>query len=246
MSGKALCPFASSFQSSSSPPSENRGGELLQNRCPFGFGSSATPTSSTAGNRDNSATLTCPLGFGSGNRSSRNKSLSLLAFDRLPRIPLDVLAGHSSSEVRLVSIKGVVFDVSRDEAFQSQDGATGTGTGGSLAHLAGHDASRYLATFHINDVKTREAATSATVDAVDGSRQKGVNCGGIGGSGFDVGLEGLSYEEHWRLESHFVRMVEMFRAVAVLEDDDHTRCQSAWMNCCRKSVLCSFRLLLSS
>lgn len=49
-------------------------------------------------------------------------------------MPLAVLAGHPT----LVSVKGVVFDVSDDEAYQEA-------AGGALAGCAGHDASRLLA-----------------------------------------------------------------------------------------------------
>lgn len=79
-----------------------------------------------------SAAVTCPLGFGEG----ANKRLTAASFasSGLPRMPLSVLAGHPT----LVSIKGVVFDVADDKAYQAA-------AGGALAACAGHDASRLLA-----------------------------------------------------------------------------------------------------
>lgn len=121
-------------------------------------------------------------------------------------MPLVALAAHCSSKegalegqaVRLVSVKGVVFDVSQDAEFQ-------IGVG-KLAALAGHDASRFIA-----------LAGGAEEGAV-------IVKGGTGRDGLvDAGLEGLRYEEHQRLESYFVEMARARRAVAVLADPDHVR-----------------------
>lgn len=110
---------------------------------------------------------------------------------------LGVLAGHRKGgvgNVALVSVKGVVFNVSKDTAFQA---------GGALARAPGHDASRLIAV--------------AGADAAHGGE------GGDDGD-LDAGLGGLRYEDHQRLESFFVQMLQAgHTAVAVLADEDHER-----------------------
>lgn len=108
-------------------------------------------------------------------------------------MPLAVMAEHQGSGVRLASVKGVVFDVSNDEAF---------GDDGRMAQMAGHDISRIIA---LCGMKVGDGG----VDDRDAD--------------FDAGLEGLRYEEHQRLESYFVAMVQGRRAVAVLTDEDYER-----------------------
>lgn len=144
-------------------------------------------------------------------------------------MPLKVLAEHQSNEVRLVSIKGVVFDVSRDEAFRLHGTSGGSGR---LARLAGHDASRFLANLRISGECSINAPVARGGTELERVIDDGDNSGDIVTNNddtdgddreFDVGLEGLTYEEHQRLESYFVRMAEERRAVAVLADDDHTR-----------------------
>lgn len=121
-------------------------------------------------------------------------------------MPLSVLAGHHEGEapagVRLVSVKGVVFDVSGDIAFAK---------GGRLSRLPGHDASRLIALSAIT-----EGSLCGEGEA-EGSGAVGV------GDELDVGLTGLRYEEHRRLETYFVEMARGRRAVAVLADEDHVR-----------------------
>lgn len=106
-------------------------------------------------------------------------------------MPSAVLSGHTGGKVRLVSLKGVIFDVSADREFSA---------GGWLSQLPGHDASRFLA--------LSRPGQTATSD------NEGV---------FDAGLAGLTFEDHKRLESYFVRMIELHSAVAVLSDEDHIR-----------------------
>lgn len=91
----------------------------------MGFGSPNSSSSPTAA-------VTCPLGFGEG--ASKRLTAASFASSGLPRMPLAVLSGHPT----LVSIKGVVFDVSDDRDYQAA-------AGGALAAWAGHDASRLLA-----------------------------------------------------------------------------------------------------
>ena len=123
-------------------------------------------------------------------------------------MPLSVLAGHHEGEasagVRLVSVKGVVFDVSGDVAFAE---------GGKLSRLPGHDASRLIALSAITEESLRG----------DGEGE-GEGRGAVGvGDELDAGLAGLRYEEHQRLETYFVEMARGRRAVAVLADADHVR-----------------------
>lgn len=128
-------------------------------------------------------------------------------------MPLSVLAGHheggASAGMRLVSVKGVVFDVSGDVAFAK---------GGKLSRLPGHDASRLIALSAITEGSLRgegdgegEGGEGETGEVVDV------------GDDLDAGLEGLRYEEHQRLETYFVEMARGRRAVAVLADTDHLR-----------------------
>lgn len=123
-------------------------------------------------------------------------------------MPLSVLAGHheggASAGVRLVSVKGVVFDVSGDVAFAE---------GGRLSRLPGHDASRLIALSATTEGSLRGEGES-----------EGEGGGGVGvGDDLDAGLAGLRYEEHQRLETYFVEMARGRRAVAVLADTDHIR-----------------------
>jgi len=77
---------------------------------------------------------TCPLGFGAGsgpNGSEQRPTPATFAGMGLPRMPLAVLAGHPT----LVAVKGVVFDVSDVEPYQTRL----AGWGG------GHDVSRQIA-----------------------------------------------------------------------------------------------------
>ena len=111
-----MCPFAARGQSESAP------------RCPLGFGSAAESSPSST-----SPALTCPLGFGGGrgtNSTNKRPTPTSFASTGLPRMPLAVLAAHPT----LVAVKGVVFDVSDVEAYQTR-----------LAAWAGHDASRVIA-----------------------------------------------------------------------------------------------------
>lgn len=133
-------------------------------------------------------------------------------------MPLEVLAGHhrhddgmsASAGVRLVSVKGVVFDVSGDAAFAS---------GGRLARLAGHDASRLIAL----SATTEGSGSLGSMDVGEGEGEGGGGVGVRGDDELDAGLAGLRYEEHQRLETYFVDMVRGRRAVAVLADVDHVR-----------------------
>lgn len=175
---KNACPFAAQWRP------ELAGGTTTPPTCPLGFrpdnGSSSSPAAAAA--------ITCPLGFGGGtNSANKRPTTASFANSGLPRMPLAVLAGHPT----LVSVKGVVFDVSGDEAYQEA-------AGGTLAAWAGHDASRLLA------VST-------------GGCDDGDNVGG----GLNEGLEGLRYEEHQRLEAYFLEVARVRRAVAVLTDEDH-------------------------
>lgn len=141
----------------------------------------------------NSGGASCPLGFG----SSRGKTPSTLSLGRsgLPRMSLAVLAAHleRDEKVRLVSIKGVIFDVSEDVNFKS---------GGPLARLPGHDASRFIAS------SVREVSADHESDGL---------------LNLDAGLEGLTYQDHQRLETYYVRMLQARRAVAVLAEEDYVR-----------------------
>ncbi|CAN0488059.1 unnamed protein product [Ectocarpus sp. 12 AP-2014] len=134
MSG-STCPFAAQWQRSQ--PSGT-----TAPTCPVGFGSppphpttdsssSATATT-TAAAAAAAATITCPLGFGGGANDTGRPTAASFAKRGLPRMPLAVLAGHPT----LVSVKGIVFDVSDDEAYNHE---------GALAGCAGHDASRVIA-----------------------------------------------------------------------------------------------------
>ncbi|CAM9305401.1 unnamed protein product [Laminaria digitata] len=171
--------------------------------CPAGFGVAAG---------------TCPLGFGSGTGTgNRAPSAASFASRGLPRMPLSMLAGHhhheggaSSAGVRLVSVKGVVFDVSGDVDFAQ---------GGRLARLPGHDASRLIALSATAKESPRGEGEGEGVGEGGGEGGGGL---GVGGD-LDAGLAGLRYEEHQRLETYFVEMARGRRAVAVLADADHVR-----------------------
>ncbi|CAM9649712.1 unnamed protein product [Pylaiella littoralis] len=117
---KSTCPFAAQLR-----PGSSAGEGTKPSACPFGGSASSSSSPSSA-----AAAVTCPLGFGVGTRLTA----ASFASSGLPRMPLAVLAGHPT----LVSVKGVVFDVSDDEAYQEA-------AGGALAGCAGHDASRLLA-----------------------------------------------------------------------------------------------------
>lgn len=169
------CPFAALKRAEAVPETDHN----LTATCPAGFGRQQGTTPGV-----------CPVGFGGG-----ANTISTASFSRLPRMPLGVLAGHQGKGVRLVSIKGVVFDVSNDAAF---------GLDERLAQMAGHDISRVIA------VCGQTSAEDAGGDIE-------------GDADVDAGLEGLRYEEHQRLESYFVEMVQGRRAVAVLADDDYER-----------------------
>lgn len=159
--------------------------------------SATTKASATAGSfkkRGDSGAAVCPLGFGSSG-SYKAPTLASFVNGDLPRMPLAILAGHADA-VRLISLKGIVFDVSEDHAF---------GREGALERLPGHDVSRIIA------VARREVATE--------------DQGRGGDDDLDAGLEELKYEEHQRLESFFVEMANTRRAVAVLADEDYRRCE---------------------
>lgn len=173
--------------------------------CPAGFGAAAA-TGPVTSFGDGS---TCPLGFGGG---KNNRKLSATSFSNggLPRMPLAVLAAHHSSsssgasaDVRLVAIKGVVFDVSEDDAYRA---------GGALARLPGHDASRLIAVSGSEGVVVVGSGGAAV-------NNSSIACGDL----LDAGLEGLRYEDHQRLETYFVEIARARRAVAVLADEDHVR-----------------------
>lgn len=218
MSSGGVCPFASAIRSSTPETKE----DLTQTSqqavtCLWsGFGSSFNNTTDKTA-ADSRGAATCPLGFGSRtlNRSSSS------SFDHLPRMPLVVLRGHQSSQVRLVSIKGVVFDVSDDKAFHSSGG-------GQLSRLPGHDASRFLAKLTLPAIAGDDGVsvpTGARADAISSESDYGSSDGNFHrDDDLDTGLEGLRYEDHQRLESYFERMAEGRRAVAVLTDEDHVRC----------------------
>lgn len=145
-------------------------------------------------------TATCPAGFGRKATATcpvgfggRAKTACPVSFSGLPRMPLAVMAEHQGSGVRLASVKGVIFDVSSDAAF---------GNDGRLAQMPGHDISRVIA---LCGMKEEDG----------GVADRDTN--------FDAGLEGLKYEDHQRLESYFVEMVQGRRAVAVLTEEDYAR-----------------------
>ncbi|CAM9835583.1 unnamed protein product [Ectocarpus sp. 8 AP-2014] len=136
MSG-STCPFAAQWQRSQ--PSGT-----TAPTCPLGFGSppphpttgasssaTATATATTAAAAAAAAAITCPLGFGRGANDTGRPTAASFAKRGLPRMPLAVLAGHPT----LVSVKGIVFNVSDDEAYNHE---------GALAGCAGHDASRVI------------------------------------------------------------------------------------------------------
>lgn len=106
-------------------------------------------------------------------------------------MPLVVLAGHPA----LVAVKGVVFDISDVEPYQTRFAERG----------GGHDVSRLIA-----------------VSGPGGGRGDGDGGGGCGDR-LDEGLEGLRYEDHQRLEAYFLEMARTVRAVAVLTEEDHMR-----------------------
>ncbi|CAM9714020.1 unnamed protein product [Ectocarpus sp. 4 AP-2014] len=136
----STCPFAVQWQRSQ--PSGT-----TAPTCPLGFGSppphastgasssatsTATATTTTAAAAAAAAAaITCPLGFGGGADGTGRPTAASFAKSGLPRMPLAVLAGHPT----LVSVKGIVFDVSGDETYNHE---------GALAGCAGHDASRVI------------------------------------------------------------------------------------------------------
>ncbi|CAN0403990.1 unnamed protein product [Ectocarpus fasciculatus] len=134
MSG-GTCPFAAQWRRSQSSGT-------TAPTCPLGVGSApphpttgaSSPASATATATAAAATaITCPLGFGRGANDTGIPTAASFAKRGLPRMPLAVLAGHPT----LVSVKGVVFDMSDDEAYNHE---------GALAGCAGHDASRVIGT----------------------------------------------------------------------------------------------------
>ncbi|CAM9949281.1 unnamed protein product [Ectocarpus sp. 13 AM-2016] len=132
MSG-GTCPFAAQWQRSQPTGT-------TAPTCPVGSGSppphpttgASSSATATATATTKAAAITCPLGFGGGANDTGRPTAASFAKRGLPRMPLAVLAGHST----LVSIKGIVFDVSDDEAYNHE---------GALAGCAGHDASRVIA-----------------------------------------------------------------------------------------------------
>lgn len=146
-----------------------------------------------SGSSVNSGGASCPLGFGSS--KCKTPSTESLYRSGLPQMPLAVLAAHLERDenVRLVSIKGVIFDVSEDVEFKS---------GGALAQLPGHDASRFIAS------SVREVAADHESDGL---------------LNLNAGLEGLTYQDHQRLETYYVKMLQARRAVAVLAEEDYVR-----------------------
>lgn len=183
---RGVCPFAMSRQKAASEAAQKVRQNDEDNHAQ-GKDQSQSPTSPTPlcsagfGFSDSK----CPLGFG-----SYGKGL-LTSFNSLPQMPLAVLARHESSSARLVSVKGVIFDVSSDGEFSVD---------GKHAHLPGHDASRFFA-----------IANSKLGDTTDPLAD------------LDAGLEGLTYEDHKRLESRFMRVAKEHGAVAILADKDHKR-----------------------
>lgn len=184
----------------------------------MGFGATAATALHAAAVTDvphGSSGATCPLGFGGDGSRNKTPTAASLSSRGLPRMPLAVLAAHHdphptrepASVVRLVSVKGVVFDVSDDEAFRS---------GGALARLPGHDVSRFVAVAVSCRAEPGEVAGRG--DDGDGDDEVQDHCFDL-----DRGLEGLRYEEHRRLESYYVEMAQGRRAVAVLADEDYER-----------------------
>ncbi|CAM9606928.1 unnamed protein product [Choristocarpus tenellus] len=165
------CPFQ---RESKMQANTNEGKELQ--KCPLGFSTSRG---------------ICPLGFGGDDKGA----LELIS--SLPRMPLAVLAQHGgeTTSARLLSIKGVVFDVSSESAF---------GPDGNLSHLLGHDASRFLGLGGENN-SSDSSSSSAEAQLLD------------------TGLVGLNYDQHRRLEQWFMGLRDTCRAVAVLTDDDFER-----------------------
>lgn len=172
MSG--VCPFAALNRAETMAETDHHLTATTTATCPPGFGRKGTAT--------------CPVGFG-----GRAKTTCAASFSGLPRMPLAVVAEHQGSDVRLASVKGVIFDVSNDAAF---------GNDGRLAQMPGHDISRIIALCGMKGDDGGFVARDAD---------------------FDAGLQGLRYEDHQRLEAYFVEMVQCGRAVAVLTDEDYAR-----------------------
>ncbi|CAM9461000.1 unnamed protein product [Scytosiphon promiscuus] len=122
MSGTA-CPFASQWRQRSTAEAIVPTSSATARRGGTNTGSTASALASRTP-ASSCPVAVCPLGF--GRAADSRPSAATFARSGLPRMPLTVLAGHAT----LVAVKGVIFEVSPDEA---------------LARLAGHDVSRLVA-----------------------------------------------------------------------------------------------------
>ena len=200
MSGS--CPFSSQWRrakdtkkptiSALPPPDGDQQVHNLAPKCPvLGFGATVVASGESSFSDGHAS---CPLGFGSG--SNFTPSAVSLSRSGIPRMSLEVLAAHHKKQdmnLRLLSMKGVVFDVSEDPEFKF---------GGAFERLPGHDASRFVAL----------SAQRASIGDGDDDFHS-----------LDTGLEGLTYQDHRRLETYYLEMLRGRSVVAVLADEDLTR-----------------------